>query len=171
MRLMFQQLPRYITGISICMGLVMPLYSAIHHFSPEALAALCAHTSSKKEVFLSQPEKEQKSTKQHTWLTVDRAHKFINCAACLYALVRIGQCYHHHFISHTPPSDRWYDQLITLGDISMVKKLRFACASTIILGETLVGKSLAKLLLLCATGDITDLIEPVFVRMKKIVMG
>jgi hypothetical protein len=149
----------------------MPLHGTLHHFSPDALASLQVHATPATETYSKNNELiSHVSAKQKAWLTIEQMHTLINGAACVYALVRIAQCYHHYFISSTPPEGR-YNQLITIGDISMVKKIQFSVACGIVLGETLIAKSLAKLLVLCATGDITDLIEPVITRVKKMVVG
>lgn len=134
----------------------MPLQSTVQHFSPYALALLSRQKLSAAHLSLHDKAPDRKQNKS---LTVERVYKLINVLACIYACVRIAQCYHRYFIAEVPVSDSWYDQLITLTTLTMVKKARFVCASTIILGETLIGKSLAKLVVLCATGDVFDLIK------------
>ena len=174
MQLMFPQLPKYAKHVTICIGWVMPLHSTLHHFSPDALASLQAHTTPMRDVLnpltIHDSNNSSIPAKQNAWLTVDQMHRLINRAACVYALVRIVQCYHHYFISSTLP-EGWYNQLIPLGDIGVVKKIQFSIACGIILGETLIGKSLAKLLLFCTTGDIIDLIESIITRVKKMIVG
>ncbi|MFI5332552.1 MAG: hypothetical protein ACHQVS_00455 [Candidatus Babeliales bacterium] len=176
MQLTFQQVTNRVTWLSLCVGWVVPAQSTPYHFSANALAALsqvASKTACSNTQMLHADDHLllQKSEKNMSWLTVDRVHTLINSAACLYALIRIAQCYHRYFIAHAPQPERWYDQFITIGDITIVKKIRFTCAAVSILGETLVGKTLVKLLLVCATGDITDLIEQALVRMKKMVVG
>lgn len=173
MQLTFQQVTNQVTYVSLCVGWFVPAHSATHHFSANALAAL-SQTQAKIVSFSSPQcasELSQKSEKRTSWFTVDRAHTLINSAAFLYALARIAYCYHHYFVADVPQPERWYDQFIIIGDSVIVKKIRFTCAAATILGETLVGKSLVKLLVVCATGDITDLIERVLVRMKNMVVG
>lgn len=131
---------------------------ALAFFQQEAQQSALVHHQTQ------QPEKRKKN------LTTEQLYSAINTLACIYVLARIAQAYHGYFIVDTPPTT-WYDNLVPIRNTVLVKKMRFAIASLLILGETLLGKSLAKLIILCATGDVTDLIEALLVRVKKIVVA
>lgn len=103
-------------------------------------------------------------------LTAEQLYAAINCIACIYALARITHCYYAYCIADVHPK-AWYDRVLPVCNAPFIKKIRFGIASMVILGETLFGKSLAKLLVLCATGDVTDLVEVVCIRMKKVIIG
>lgn len=143
MQLMFQQLRNAL----LCASCVVPLHGTMRtmqQFSPHALALL-------HEVNKPLDRVPSVSVKPAPGITVERAHNVLNVAACTYALVRIARSYKHN--------------------MTVANKTKFALNSAVIIGEALVIKSLAKLLLVCATGDITDLIEQAIKRCKKMIMG
>lgn len=143
MQLMFQRL----RNVALCASCIMPLHGTMRtmqQFSLHALASL-------HEVDKPSNPAPPVLVKPAPWFTVERAHNAISVAACAYALTRIARSYEHN--------------------MSTANKMGFALNAAIIIGEALVIKSLAKLLLVCATGDITDLIEQAIKRCKKMIMG
>lgn len=152
MQLMFQRLRNAV----LCASCIMPLHGTMRtmqQFSLHGLASLCKPLDPAPTV-LVKPDTPPVST---SWITVERAHNVLSIAACVYVAARIAYNYQQGFGLHKK--------------MTVVNKTAFAFNSAVIIGEALVIKSLAKLLLLCATGDITDLIEQAIKRCKKMVIG
>lgn len=120
--------------------------------------------SQKKDIVIIQAEKAKTR-----YFTYERCSAMINLAAAAYATHKIYHCYRFGKMRASLKSElflyRFYPEYLK----NLEDGGAFFVDATAVLVETLIYKTVAKLMLVCAMGDLSDVVEQGIIRTKKIV--
>lgn len=161
-----------LAGIIVSL-LAIQMLARPFHFSPEFVAAWHAShgkaiPTAKPEIVRPQPtasiEVQPQPEINKLWISQRQLYRTLDCAALVYATARI----YARYTRSQRQADYACSRLYPAWYRSVHAKGNFALEVGVIALETLFYKTIFKLILLCGTGDLSDLAHEAVVRCKKL---